>query len=138
MFIEAAELKTHLYAEQIAIIQRDDETILTAAIDAAIQEAKGYLGAYDKDTIFAAAGAARNALLLIFVKDIATWHFLVLSNAGTDLEMRESRYSRAIDWLKAVQKNQVSPDLPKAVDAEGVNTGDAIVFGSNDKRNQHF
>lgn len=138
MFIEAPELKTHLYAEQIALIQREDETILTAALDAAVQEAKGYLAAFDRDAIFAAVGAARNALLLIFVKDIATWHFLVLSNAGTDLEFRETRYKRAVDWLKAVQKGDFSPDLPKAVDADGISTADAIVYGSNDKKIQHF
>lgn len=138
MFIEAAELKTHLYQEQIALIQRDDDTILTAAVDAAVQEAKGYLGAFDKEAIFAAAGAARNALLLIFVKDIAVWHFLVLSNAGTDLELRETRYKRAVDWLKAVQKGEFSPDLPKILDEDGATVGDQIIFGSNEKKNQHF
>lgn len=138
MFIESAELKTHLYAEQIALIQRDDNTIITAAIDAALQEAKGYLGAYDRDAIFAAAAEDRNALLLIFIKDIAVWHFLVLCNAGSELELRESRYKRAIDWLKGVQKGDISADLPKAVDEEGEETAAAVTFGSNEKRNQHF
>jgi len=43
-FLTKNELKTHLYEENVDVISRNDETILTAAIDAAVQEAKGYLG----------------------------------------------------------------------------------------------
>lgn len=136
-FLTSEELKTHLYAENINIISRDDETILQAAIDAACQEAKSYLAAYDTAQIFAAVGATRNALLLIFVKDIAVWHFINLCNAGTELQLRQDRYDRAIDWLKAVQRGDVSPDLPKIVE-DGVEKNGIITFGSNPKKNQHF
>lgn len=88
-FITAEELETHLYKENIDTISREDETILTAAVDAAIEEAYGYLGAYDRKKIFEATGGQRNPLLLIFVKDIAVWHFINLCNAGCDLELRE-------------------------------------------------
>ena len=77
-FITPKELETHLYKENIEAISREDETILTAAIDAALQEAYGYLGAYDRKKIFEATGSQRNALLLIFVKDIAVWHFYAM------------------------------------------------------------
>ena len=83
-FITPEELETHLYKENIEAISREDETILTAAIDAAIEEAYGYLGAYDRKRIFEATGSQRNALLLIFVKDIAVWHFVNLCNAGCE------------------------------------------------------
>ncbi|HHU96842.1 MAG: DUF1320 family protein [Bacteroidota bacterium] len=137
-FLTKNELKTHLYEENVDVISRNDETILTAAIDAAVQEAKGYLGDYDVNSVFGATSGDRNALLLVFVKDIAVWHFLNLCNAGTDLRLRQDRYERAIDWLKAVQKGNVTPDLPKAVDESGTPTGGIIIFGSNPKRNQHF
>lgn len=137
-FLSADELKTHLYTENINVISRDDDTILAAAIDAAVQEAKGYLGSYDVQSVFGASGNERNALLLIFVKDIAVWHFLNLCNAGTDLSLRQDRYERAIDWLKAVQKGNVTPDLPKKTDESGAPTGGIIIFGSNPKKNQHF
>ena len=39
-FLTTSELKTHLYAENVAIITRSDDTITQAAIDAAIAEAK--------------------------------------------------------------------------------------------------
>lgn len=137
-FITPAELRTHLYAENIKVISRDDATILEAAIDAAVQEAKGYLRSYDVKTVFDATDKDRNALLLIFVKDIAVWHFVNLCNAGTDLQLRQDRYERAVDWLKAVQKGNVTPDFPKAKDESGTPTGGIIIFGSNPKKNQHF
>lgn len=136
-FITVEELKTHYYRETVDLITRQDDTIVVAAIDGAIQEAKGYLGAYDREAVFAKAAAERNALLLIFVKDIAVWHFITLSNAGTDYQARENRYNRAVDWLKSVQRGDVSPDLPKK-EEDGKPTGGNIIFGSNAKKNQHF
>ena len=63
-----------------------------------------------------------------------------LCNAGTELKFRQDRYERAIDWLKAVQRGDVSPDLPDR-DAEEDTGNDApigpIAYGSNPKRCQH-
>jgi phage gp36-like protein len=133
-FLTQVELKTHLYEENIDVITREDDTLVVAAIDTAVQEAKGYLGAFDKTAIFAAAGTERNALLLTFVKDIAAWHLINLCNAGSDLKLRQDRYERAVAWLKDVQKGNISPDLPAAT-TDPVGT---IVFGSNEKRSSHF
>ena len=127
-FITPKELETHLYKENIEAISREDETILTAAIDAALQEAYGYLGAYDRKKIFEATGSQRNALLLIFVKDIAVWHF------------RQDRYERAVAWLRQVQKSDIKPNLP-IIDEDGdgkPDTAGEYIYGSNPKRNQHF
>lgn len=141
-FLTPNEMRTHLYKENIDVIARDDETIVTAAIDAAVEEAWGYLGAYDREKIFSASGDGRNALLLIFVKDIAVWHFINLCNAGTDLELRQDRYERAVAWLRSVQKSETKPNLPAREEAEGAGGSDAAageyIFGSNPKRFQHF
>ena len=136
MFLTPQELSTHLYAENIEVITRDDETLTLAAIDAAIQEAKGYLGAFDKTAVFSAQAEARNALLLTFVKDIAAWHLLNLCNAGVELKLRQDRYERAIAWLKDVQKGNITPDLPVSTNTDTL--GATILHGSNSKRNQHF
>lgn len=136
MFLTLEELKTHVYGENIDAITREDDTIVTAAVDGAISEAKGYLSDYDSDNIFGATGSSRNALLLIFVKDIAVWHLINLSNPGIDFDLRQKRYDAAIAWLKGVQKGNISPDLPKqAISAE--NPG-MISYGSNPKRIQHY
>lgn len=138
MFLTNEEMKTHLYAENIKVIQRDDETILTAAIQGALVEAKGYLKAYDIDKAFGAVGNERNPLLLIWVKDIAVWHFLILCNAGHELGLREKRYNQAIAWFRGVQKGDIDPDLPVKEDESGGNTAGIIKFGSNPKKEQHF
>ena len=140
-FIGLEELETHLYAENINVIARQDDTILLAAIDTAIEEAYGYLGSYDREKIFSAEGENRNALLLTFVKDIAVWHFVCLSNAGTDMQLRQDRYERAIAWFKAVQKAEIKPNLPVLEDTNNDGKPDGIgeyIFGSNPKRSQHF
>lgn len=140
-FLTPSELQTHLYRESIDTIARDDEAILLSAIEAAVQEAAGYLGAFDRDRIFnVSSPGERNALLLLFVKDIAVWHFVNLCNAGCDLDLREKRYDRAISWLRQVQKGEVSPDLPRP-DGDDDGRPDAsteYIFGSNPKRCQHF
>lgn len=139
MFLTAEEMKTHLYAENVELIDRNDDTLLTSAIDGAIAESKGYLGAYDRDTIFDATGTDRNALLLIFVKDMTVWHFINLCNAGAELELRQARYERAIDWHKAVQSGKVTPDLPRLVSDDTISsTGGLITYGSNPQRSNHF
>ncbi len=139
-FLTTDELGTHLYSENIETITRYDETILMAAIDAAIAEAYGYLGAYNREKIFNAHDDERNALLLTFVKDIAVWHFICLSNAGVDMQLRQNRYERAIDWLKAVQRAEIKPNLPTLEDSDGDGKPDGgeYIFGSNPKRSQHF
>lgn len=140
-YLTPEELKTHLYKENIETITRHDETIIMAAIDAAIGEAYGYLGAYDREKIFKAQEDERNALLLTFIKDIAVWHFICLSNAGVEIQLRQDRYERAIDWLKAVQRSDIKPNLPilENSDQEGDSKGiGEYIFGSNPKRSQHF
>lgn len=138
MFLTNEEMKTHLYAENISVIQRNDETILTAAIQGAIIEAKGYLKAYDLEKVFGAAADQRNPLLLIWVKDIATWHFLVLCNAGHELNLRRERYNQAIAWFRGVQKGDIDPDLPVKEDENGNSGAGIIKSGSNPTREQHF
>ena len=140
MFITPEEHKTHLYEASVRLIQGDDETILLSAIDGAEEEARGYLSRYDREAIFGAVGAARHPLLLIYVKDIAVWHFITLCNAGADLDFRRIRYERAIDWLRAVQRGDVSPTLPILdEDGDGLPDGPGeYLYGSNPKRENHF
>ncbi len=133
MFLSNEEMKTHLHQEDVDVISRGDNTLMTAAIDTAMQEAKGYLSKYDKAVIFETTGTERNALLLTFLKDIAAWHFLVICNAGSDYKIRQDRYDRAVSWLKAVQRGDISPDLPAAETDKGT-----IIFGSNEQKGQHF
>lgn len=137
MWISKEELYTHLRSEIVQRINRNDDTMVTAAIDGAVAEAKSYLGAYNTFVIFSTKDNARHDLLLIFVKDIAVWHFINIANPACDLKLRENRYNRAIKWLESVQKGDVKPDLPKLPTTEG-NPKCPILSTSNPKRTQHF
>lgn len=137
-YLTINEIKGYLYEENVDVITRNDDTLVEAAIDSAIAEAKGYLGGYDTDTIFSREGAQRNQLLLTMVKDCAAWHIMKLSSAGVHYEYRKQVYERAITWLKDVQKGNITPDLPTLEDEEGTDESNIIRYGSNEKKNQHF
>ena len=137
MYITPAEITSHLNVEQIEAISDGDETMLQAAIDGAMVESKGYLHAFDMDVELAKTGTQRNALLIIFIKDIAVWHFINICNVSTDLVLREKRYDRAVSWLISVQKGNVMPDLPAKVDESGTDENLPYKVTSNTKRNNH-
>lgn len=142
-YLTPQEINTHLYDEVVAEISRDDLTKLQIAINAAIAEAKGYLKQYDADTIFAANVDDRNPILLLYVKDIAVWHFIVISNPAVEWQARKDRYDLAIKWLEKVQAGKTNPDLPLPPDPvdEAGNAQSAenfLKWGGNKKRNSHF
>ena len=139
-YLEIEEMTTHIYEEDMDVISHGDDAAMMSAIDAAIEEVQGYLTKYDTGKIFAARGKERNPILLLFVKDIAAWHFCNICNAGVDIEMREKRYDRAIEWLRNNQNRQ-NPNLPTAPEQPGRqecrHCGE-MAFGSNRKRDNHF
>ena len=142
-FLTPEEISTHLYGEVTTEINRGDNTKLTTAISAAIAEAKGYLTGYDVAAIFNAVNDNRNPILLLYVKDIAVWHYIQLSNPGVEMQLRLDRYNFAVKWFEKVQSGKTNPDLPypaAPVDASGQPNPSAaenfIKFGSNTKRNR--
>lgn len=135
MFVSVDELNTVLYAENILAVSGGDTTIATAAIAGAIAEAKSHLSRFDTQTLFGAVADARDPLLLIFIKDIAIWHFLNLANPGTALEFRRSRYNAAIQWLKDVNSGAADADFPIIPTQSG---GGTIFYGSNPKGEKHY
>ncbi len=142
MYLTIEDMYTHIYKENMETISRGDDAAMLSAIDAAVAEASGYLTKYDTGRIFAAEGRDRNPILLLFVKDIAAWHFVNLCNAGVDLDLRERRYDRAIEWLRNNQ-NSHNPSLPQLEEdtEEGTlpsSPGRGFSYGSNPKRDNHF
>ena len=138
MYLTPTELSSHLYPEVQQEIARSttDTTLAQQAISAAIDEAKSYLTHYDVAAIFSATGAQRNNIILMYVKDIAVWHFINLSNAAVEWELRESRYDKAIKFLRNVQKGEASPDLPLVTDGGTLGNGYErdVRWGSNPRR----
>ncbi len=159
MYIEPEELKSAIYAYQlseIVEITEDDDTnldIVIMAIDAAVEEIKGYLRPnhqprwkdgrkmYDVDAIFSATGTDRNPLILELTKSIAVWYICRLSNVDIIHEKVRERYDRAIEWLEKVSGTgkyagapALSPDLPVLIQEES-DENVPFRFGSRDKFN---
>lgn len=138
-FLTIAELATHLYGEIVNEISRNDTSKSQDAIDAAIDEAKSYLSDYDVATVFAATGNNRNKILLLFLKDIAVWHFIQLANPNVDMQLRLDRYEKAIAWLNKVQKGDAVPNLPIVPIPEGnTEATNFIAYGGNTKRELNY
>lgn len=137
-FLTPEEIHTHLYGGVVDEISRDDDTILQTAIDAAISEVLGYLTAYDTAAVFNATGSQRNAILLLYTKDCAVWHYIQLANPHVEMELRLTRYEKAIDWLKMVQSGKTNPALPYPAEPAPSEANNYIKWGSNVKRNNNF
>ena len=108
------------------------------AIKAATAEARGYLTAYDMDAIFAAVDDDRNPIVLLYIKDIAVWHYIQLANPAVDMELRLKRYEQAIKFLEKVQSGKTNPNLPYPPATPPGDTNTYIKYGGNDKRLNNF
>lgn len=108
-YITKEEFTTHVYEENQQVISRGDDTKVDTALSAAISEATGYLSRFDTDSLFAATAENRDPILIMYLKDIAKWHFFNISNAGGDIELAKERYDMAIKWLDKVQSGRVTP-----------------------------
>ena len=134
------DLHTHMYAEVISEITRGDATIATAAIDAAIKEAKMYLAKYDLAALFGDEDQepdVTDAYLNSLLKDIACHYLLRPSSTGAEQSLYQAAYDEAIASLKRIQAGIVQPDgwpqvpVPKVVP-------DTITLTSNPKRNNYY
>jgi len=136
MYIEPTEINTHMNDGQIMSISEGDLTKLHTAIQAAITEVRGYLAdRYDIDAEFAKTADDRNSLLVLYVKDIAVWHFVNLANVNTSLELRAKRRDDAIKVLESVHKGNFNMLLPQLEDE---NKQAVITYHSNEKRENHY
>ena len=138
------DLKTHLYAEIIDNISREDDTIIDQCIADAENECKGYLSKFDLLKLFGDSQTAPTIVdpfLKRVVKDIASWNIVTLANPNVSMELFRTRYEDAKNWLKEVQKGMVDPEgweyKTDDPDTE-LNESSNIHFSSNPKQTHHF
>lgn len=119
-FIELKDYDATLHKEILDSLVRDDESLIEVCEDRAIAQMRSYMSrTYDCDKVFAARGAERNALVMMFAIDIAVYHIFCIHNPHNMSQIRIDRYDRAIEWLKGVQKGVIEVDgLPAAPTAE--------------------
>jgi phage gp36-like protein len=137
-YLTPSEINTHLYGEVNTENSRGDNTLLQAAMNAAIEEARGYLTAYDINAVFEREGDTRNPILLLYVKDITVWHYIQLANPSVDMQLRLERYEKAIKWLEKVQSGKTNPNLPYPAVPPPDEPNNYMKWGSIYKRNNNF
>lgn len=95
-----------------------DPAVVDICGERAISEMRAYLEkTYDCNKIFSARGDERHSLILMFALDIAIYHIFSIHNPYKIADIRKERYERALDWLKAVAKGELTisdaPRLPE-------------------------
>ena len=124
-FIEVSDYDASIHREILDALLRTDSDFYDAQIieiceDRAIAEMRGYMSkTYDCDAIFSARGNVRHALILMFALDISIYHIFCQHNPYKMSPVREERYKRAIEWLKGIQRGEVTIDgAPRLPDSE--------------------
>lgn len=134
-FLTKAELKTKTHVAMIDAVTLNDATIVDIIIDENISYMKSFLAArYNVEAIFNAAGSARNNVVLKILKDLVIFDIYHSHNPVQVTEVLKDARTRAENWLKAVQKAEINPDLPLAVKPESV----YVQYGSNPKRHNSY
>jgi phage gp36-like protein len=136
-FIELTDYPAVIHSEILTALTRGDNTIIEDAEDRAVEEMKGFLTSrYDVDQIFNATGTNRNKLILQYTLDIAIYRLHLIHNPQKMPESRVVLYEQALEWLKQVSKGNINPkDLPVLMPQ---NIHGQLLYGSNNKRNNHF
>lgn len=110
MFITQQDFETHLYEETQNTISRNDASKVSQVLTLAEQIVSRYLGNYDIVSIFASTGTdkAKYQEIIMYIKDIAKWHFIAICNVSVDLELTETRYKSAIKELEKIQSGKTA------------------------------
>lgn len=120
MFLRTEDMPSTMYGYQLEQITEGDDTIVDIAMAAAEEEVRSYLTGnnmrkwqdgrlhYDVDTILAATGATRNALILKHAIIIAKWWIVDLCNADIVYEQTKERYDRSVEWLTKLAKGEIN------------------------------
>jgi phage gp36-like protein len=86
---------------------------------------------YDVVAIFAAIGANRNPLIIMYLIDMVLYHLHANVATRAMPKVREDRYNAAIAWLDKVSKGMLEPDLPALETPE--DSTPTLQVGSNTK-----
>ena len=122
----------------LQIIQQADSDNRQKAERMAVDEICSYLrGRYDVKKVFAAVGAERSDIILMYTCDVALYHLISWLPQKMGYEIRKERYDRAIKWLEGVQAGKVIPDLPLLTGENGEDDPGAPIRFSPGQKNTY-
>lgn len=138
-FVQLSDYDASIHREILDALTRDDDTVVEICEDRAIAEMRCYLSKrYDCDRIFSAAGDDRHQLVLMMVLDIAVYHIFCIHNPQKLSQIRKDRYERAVEWMKAVAREDISIEGAPLLPEEERVTGSTFRIRSNPKRVSHM
>lgn len=138
-FIQQSDYDASIHREILDAITRDDASVVEICEDRAIAEMRCYLSKrYDCDRIFSATGSDRLPLVLMMAVDIAVYHIFCIHNPQKLSQVRRDRYDRAVEWMKAVAREDISIDGAPLLPEERRAASAAFRMRSNPKRRNHW
>lgn len=138
-FVQLSDYDASIHREILDALTRDDDTVVEICEDRAIAEMRCYLSKrYDCDRIFSALGDDRNQLVLMMVIDIAVYHIFCIHNPQKLSQIRKDRYERAVEWMKAVAREDISIEGAPFLPEEQRVAGSTFRIRSNPKRVSHM
>lgn len=142
-YLTKEDLYTVIYPEILEQITRRDDTVVSRALDSALQEVKSYLGRWDLLKLFGndtTPAEITDEWLKALTKDVAAWWIIKLGNPGINYEHIRTCYKDTLEILRELQAGKMQPDgWPyKETSETTAPDGDAITWSSNPKRHTHF
>lgn len=142
-YLAKADLYTVIYQQILDEITRDDDTIVTRAINAGIQEVKSYLSRWDLSALFGTDTddpTVTDEWLKALTKDVVAWNLIKLSNPNISYDHIRTCYEDAVKVLIRLQKGDMQPEGWPYKDTLGQTApeGDRITWSSNNKKTNHF
>ncbi|MBD5346493.1 MAG: DUF1320 family protein [Bacteroides sp.] len=138
-FIQLSDYDASIHRDILDALTRSDETLVEICEDRAIAEMRCYLSRrYDCDRIFAASGSERHQLILMMVLDIAVYHIFCIHNPQKLSQIRKDRYERAVEWMKAVARENISIEGAPLLPDEQRVSGTIFNIRSNPRRVSHM
>lgn len=138
-FVQLSDYDASIHREILDALTRDDDTVVEICEDRAIAEMRCYLSKrYDCDRIFSALGDDRNQLVLMMVIDIAVYHIFCIHNPLKLSQIRKDRYERAVEWMKAVAREDISIEGAPLLPEEQRLSASSFRIRSNPKRVSHM
>ena len=80
--------------------------------------------------------SARCAMVVKLIRDIALYNCYTINNPAGMPETRRKKYEDAISFLRQVQREKTSLDLPRLQGEQS--PSNFVAFGSNKKRKNHL
>lgn len=140
-FLTTADYSAQIKSDILTRLIEDDEDILLDAERKATAQARSRLNTiYDVDNIFAQTGDNRNAELVMYLIDMTLYHVHSRLSPGQVPDLRDKRYTDAMEWLSKVAAGDWNPGFPLKGDSDddGVDDGEIVQWGGNTPRDPYY